>query len=292
MARGTWDDPWKRYPESVPLPADDGIVTSKQRGAMAGTWWSKRFVEVLESYGLGARMGRGRRYARSGQVMSLDVRAGLLVAQVQGSRRTPYVVTIRATTPSATQWRKIDEAMRSRVGFAAQLLAGEVPAELEAVFSAAKTQLLPSTWAQLEANCSCPDWENPCKHIAAVLYVFADHLDRDPWLVLEWRGRTRDQILEPLRERASGDVDRERPAVAPWWPFGPREALPSSAPDFVRSHPGDAVTDPADPATAVLQRCEALNVTLRDADVSALLTVAYDALASWPTADDTGDAGR
>ena len=83
MAGRGWNDPWNRYPESVPLPTKDGIATSKQRGAMAGTWWSKRFVEVLESYGLGGRMGRGRRYARSGQVMSLDVQAGLLVAQVQ-----------------------------------------------------------------------------------------------------------------------------------------------------------------------------------------------------------------
>ena len=204
MAQRGWNDPWNRYPESVPLRTDGGIATSKQRGAMAATWWSKRFVEVLESYGLGARMGRGRRYARSGQVMSLDVGSGLLVAQVQGSRRTPYVVTIRAATPSAAQWRKIDEAMRSRVGFAAHLLAGEVPAELESVFGAAKTQLLPSTWAQLDAACSCPDWENPCKHIAAALYVFADRLDGDPWLLLEWRGRTRDQILEPLRGECRG----------------------------------------------------------------------------------------
>ena len=94
MARRGWDDRWQRYPESVPLPTADGLATSKQRGAMAATWWSRRFVDVLESFGLGTRMQRGRRYARAGQVLSFDVQPGILVAQVQGSRRTPYVVTV------------------------------------------------------------------------------------------------------------------------------------------------------------------------------------------------------
>ncbi|MEO5840682.1 MAG: SWIM zinc finger family protein [Acidimicrobiales bacterium] len=281
MAGRGWNDPWNRFPASVPLPAKDGIATSKQRGAMAGTWWSKRFVEVLESYGLGGRMGRGRRYARSGQVMSLDVQAGLLVAQVQGSRPTPYVLTVRAATPTEIQWKEIDEVLRSRVGFAAKLLAGEVPAELEAVFATAHTQLLPSTWAQLDANCNCPDWENPCKHIAAALYVFADRLDGDPWLLLAWRGRTRDQILGPLRARATGaGRDVEQDVVAPWWPFGPRETLPEGAVAVANSYADDVVVvDPADPSDAVLQRCEPLNITAGNVDVVVALFAAYDALA-------------
>ena len=280
MPRRTWTDPWTRYPASAPIRITDGIATSKQRGAMAGTWWSERFVAVLESYGLGGRMGRGRRYARTGQVMSLAVSAGRLVAQVQGSRPTPYTVTIKASTPSASQWRKIDDAMRSRVGFAAQLLAGEVPAELEAVFEAAQTQLLPSTWGQLDADCTCPDHENPCKHIAAVLYVFADRLDGDPWSLLEWRGRTRDQILEPLRARAGADVEHdERSVVAPWWPFGPRESLPVNHAGVDASPADQLAAEPADPSTAVLQRCEPLEVTIRGVDARELLTAAYEALA-------------
>lgn len=67
MAGRRWDDPWQRFPPSVPLPVQGGGATSRQRGPMATMWWSRRFVEVLESYGLGARMQRGRRYARTGQ---------------------------------------------------------------------------------------------------------------------------------------------------------------------------------------------------------------------------------
>ena len=166
---------------------------------MAATWWSRRLVTLLDSYGLGARMQRGRRYARQGQLVSFDVQPGLLAAQVQGSRRTPYMVTVVAPALSETQWTDIEVAMRSRVAFAAQLIAGEVPPELEAVFDSAGVTLLPQRWSDLRAACSCPDAENPCKHIAAVLYVFADRLDDDPWILLSWRGRRRDQLLGHLR---------------------------------------------------------------------------------------------
>ncbi|MDZ4827414.1 MAG: SWIM zinc finger family protein [Actinomycetota bacterium] len=280
MARSRWDDPWQRFPESVPLPAPDGLATSKQRGAMAGTWWSKRFVELLESYGLGTRMARGRRYARSGQVVSLDVRAGMLLAQVQGSRRTPYVVTIATAPPTDAQWNEIDGEMVARVGFVARLLAGEVPADLEAVFTAAGTNLLPSSWAHLAARCSCPDSANPCKHVAAVLYLFADRLDADPWLLLTWRGRSREQILAPLRARA-GDDGRDALdawAVAPWWPFGPNETVPVETRRADNEGEVDAV-EAADPADVVLRRCVQLEVSARGVAADEILAVAYRALA-------------
>ncbi len=150
MARGRWSDPWPSFPESAPLPVDGGLATRSQRGSMAQTWWSKRFVQVLESYGLGARMQRGRRYARAGQVMSLDVTPGLVSAQVQGSRRVPYRVTIGLATPTPQQWQVVDGAVRQRISVAAHLLAGEVPTQLEEVFDEAGAPLFPRRWADLE----------------------------------------------------------------------------------------------------------------------------------------------
>jgi uncharacterized Zn finger protein len=221
-----WDSSWQRYPASVPLPAPDGLATSKQRGPMASTWWSQRFVQVLESYGLGARMQRGRRYARQGQVLGIEVRSAVIVAQVQGLRPRPYLVTVSLPEPSERQWTAIEGAMASKVGFLARLLDGEVPAELEDVFRAVGVDLFPASWRQVRSECSCPDWENPCKHIAAVLYLFADQLDADPWLVLAWRGRTRQQLMERLRGKAPSGSGAE---VAPWWPFapGPLPELPA-----------------------------------------------------------------
>lgn len=278
MPRRGWDDPWQKYPASKPLPAEGGLVTSKQRGAMAGTWWSRRFIEVLESYGLGARMQRGRRYARAGQVLSLQVRTATVAAQVQGSRRTPYLVTISLPEPTAQQWEAIDEAMRSKVGFVARLLAGEVPADLEAVFASAGVALFPRTWQELRAECSCPDWENPCKHIAAVLYVFADQLDADPWLLLAWRGRTRDEVLEPLQ----GSAGRATPdnEVAPWWPF-PGGAMPLM---------GDRATTEvrpvdADHPDAVLDGLEPLEVLVARVPFRELVAPAYEALLASDSAE-------
>lgn len=273
MAGRRWDDPWQRYPASVPLPAEGGLATSRQRGAMAATWWSRRFVEVLESYGLGTRMQRGRRYARTGQVLSLDVQAATIAAQVQGSRRTPYLVTVSLPEPTPQQWKSIDAAMRAKVGFVARLLAGEVPADLEEVFHASGVALFPRTWKELRARCSCPDWENPCKHIAAVLYVFADQLDADPWLLLAWRGRTRAEILDPLR--GSSGTDSAADEVAPWWPFtGATMPQPGDLP------PPAGDVQPADPAhaDAVLDGLEVLDVTVAGVPFREALRLAYDRL--------------
>lgn len=283
MAPRRWDDRWQRYPESVPLPAEGGLATSKQRGAIAATWWSRRFVDVLESYGLGTRMKRGRRYARAGQVLSFDVQPGVLVAQVQGSRRTPYVVTVAAAQPSTEQWASVDAALASRVGFVARLLVGEVPPDLEDVFRDASVDLFPASWSTLDARCSCPDWENPCKHIAAVLYLFADRLDGDPWLLLAWRGRSRDQLLDPLRARAGTPAAAGGPAIAPWWPFAASARLPAGT----AAERDGAVIEPPDPHDLVLRRLDVLDVEIRGESASALLSAAYDIVCGAPTnADD------
>jgi len=263
-----WDDPWVRYPPSKPLPVEDGLATTKQRGPMALTWWSRRFVTVLESYGLGGRMQRGRRYARTGQVMSLEVRTALIAAQVQGSRRTPYVVTISLPEPTTAQWAQIDAAIAAKVGFAAQLLAGELPTELEEVFASAGVDLFPHSWTQVRAACSCPDWGNPCKHVAAVLYVFADRLDADPWLALAWRGRTREQVLERLRMAMP---QRATERVAPWWPFAPGP-LPSL--DWTATSGSVLV------AGEVLDRLEPLAVAIGRTPFTDLLGPVYDAIRS------------
>ncbi len=278
MGRG-WYEPWVRFPASVPLPAEGGLPTSKQRGPMASTWWSKRFTSALESYGLGARMQRGRRYARSGQVLSLEVSPGVIAAQVQGSRRTPYLVTVSAAQPTADQWRKVEQAMAAKVGFAARLLGGEVPEELEEVFVSAGVPLFPSAWKDLRSSCTCPDWENPCKHIAAVLYVFADRLDEDPWLVLAFRGRGREELMAALTglDKAQG----ARAEVAPWWPFvpGPLPVLP--APGLLQA------TAAPDRPDAVLDAMEPLDVSIGPANFVELLRPLYEVMTGG--SEETGE---
>lgn len=256
MPRSRDDYPWWTHEAKPPRPVRGGLASSKRRGPMAATWWSQRFVSVLESYGLGGRMQRGRRYARIGQVLDLGVGSGVIAAHVQGSRHTPYVVTIALQQPTAAQWRAIDSAIAAKVGFAARLLSGEVPADLEAVFADSGVPLFPQTWRSLKASCSCPDYENPCKHIAAVLYVFADQLDADPWLVLKWRGRSREQVLQPFLGKSRSSQATPEPSsaapVAPWWPFAPGplprfdDHPPLQSPVSVQEEP-DAVLDALEP---------------------------------------------
>jgi uncharacterized Zn finger protein len=254
MPARRWDDPWQKYPPSVPVPVEGGVATSKQRGPMATTWWSRRFVEVLESYGLGARMQRGRRYARSGQVIEVEVSPGLIAAQVQGSRPRPYLVTTAVAVPSDEQWSSILAAMRAKVGFVARLLDGQVPTELEEVFAAAGIPLFPVAWTDIRTKCTCPDWENPCKHIAAVLYVLADQLDTDPWLVLLLRGGEQEALLDSLTGSSSAPAASSE--VAPWWPFGPGPVpIDYQAADHlatVWSGPPDAVLDTMEPLPVVV----------------------------------------
>jgi uncharacterized Zn finger protein len=269
----SWSDNWRRFPESVPLQVEGGLQTTKQRGAMAEHWWSKRFSDVLDSYGLGARMRRGRQYARKGQVMTLQVDAGLIAAQVQGSRRVPYLVSVRLSEVSDAQWAAIEKELSSRAGLVAALLAGEVPDELLDVFASAGVRLLPDRWADLRASCTCPDSANPCKQLAAVLYLFADQLDRDPWLLLQWRGRSRNEIVDLLRV-----AEPSTATVAPWWPFAPGE-LPEAALATALEATGAPSAGGGD-AAAVLDLLEPTDLEVRGDLVVDLIRPAYDALAA------------
>jgi len=281
---GGWDNTWPTYAESKPIPVADGIATSSKRGAMAESWWSQQFVEVLDRYGLGARMQRGRRYARSGQIVSFEVEPGSIIARVQGSRSRPYEVSIDAAPITSAQWARVDAALSSSVRFAARLLAGEVPPELVEVFDDAGANLLPVRWTDLSAWCSCPDSANPCKHIAAALYVFADRLDTDPWLLLEWRGRTREQVLASLTGGVDARPDHTGAAtvdkVAPWWPLAPGAATLADVDGLPEGSDSSllAGVDPPDPPDKVLERLGPLNVTVRDTPVTDLLAVAYEAV--------------
>jgi hypothetical protein len=265
--RDPWNSSWQDYGASTPRRVDDGIATRKKRGAMAETWWSSRLVQLLATYGLGGRMERGRRYARQGQLVSFDVQPGVVLARVQGSRPEPYAVRVHFAPLTAEEWRAVQDEIESTLHVPARLLAGEVPPELEEIFDDAEVDLLPRHWADLTAACSCPDWGNPCKHIAAVLYVLADRLDDDPWLLLLWRGRTRDEVLAHL-----GGHRAPREEIAPWWPLVPGAPLPADA-----GH-RDPWTD-ADPAAALV-RLGPLTVAVRGTPVTDLLRRAYDVLLS------------
>jgi uncharacterized Zn finger protein len=202
---------WHHYEPVQPRPVKDGIKTKSQRGQIGETWWSKRWIGVLESFGMGARLGRGRSYARRGQVVSIDVQKGSVAARVQGTRPKPYSVKIELKPLSEKDWDKVTDAMASQAVFAARLLSSEMPQNIEEAFSQAKVSLFPTSVKDLVTDCSCPDWANPCKHIAAVYYLMAEGFDEDPFMIFKLRGCTREELIGILREKRSqalpeGDV--------------------------------------------------------------------------------------
>ncbi len=197
---------WSYFPKSTPRKVEGGIKAKSKRGQIGEKWWSRRFVEVVESFSIASRIKRGKRYARGGQVLELDVGEGSVHAKVQGSRPSPYKVHIGGASLSDENWDRVEQAMAERAVFAAQLLAGEMPADIEEAFEACQFSLFPTSYRELETSCSCPDSANPCKHIAAVFYILAEKFDEDPFLIFRWRGRSRDELLDHLRQlRSSGE---------------------------------------------------------------------------------------
>jgi len=201
---------WYRYGDfesAGRIRRDDGIKAQSKSGKFAKSWWAQRWIAALERLVDAGRLRRGRSYARSGQVLGIEEVPGGVAARVQGSRRTPYKVKIRLKLLSDAQWEQVIDKMAAQAIFAAQLLAGEMPQDIEEAFAAAGVSLFPSQKGDLETECSCPDWANPCKHVAATHYILGEQLDADPFLLFRLRGRSQEQILEGLRVRRSMEDD-------------------------------------------------------------------------------------
>ncbi len=206
MARYDW-----YYTPTTPKAVKGGIKAQSKRGAFATKWWGKRWIQTLEGFRIDARLSRGRAYARKGQVASLDIKPGEVRARVQGSRRGSYRVSIKLAALNAEQWRKVTERVAGEPIFAALLLGGEMPEDIERVFSDAGAPLFPVRQNDLDTDCSCPDWSNPCKHIAAVYYLLAEAFDQDPFLLFRLRGMDRDMFMERLHAAGAGERIEEEP---------------------------------------------------------------------------------
>ena len=208
---------WYHYPyfeRSIPRATKGGIKAQSKRGTFGESWWAKRWITILESFDIGARLGRGRSYARRGQVLSIEIDKGKVTARVQGSRPKPYDVKLEIKTLQAADWKKLAKTLSREAIFSAKLLAGEMPQDIEKAFKEAGLSLFPEKLKDLKTACSCPDWSNPCKHIAAVYYLLGEEFDRDPFLIFKLRGMNRENLIATLSrpdKKATGDSpDRPR----------------------------------------------------------------------------------
>jgi uncharacterized Zn finger protein len=304
--------PWPDWPPSRPRRVEGGIKARSKRGAIGEQWWSRRFIDVLESYGMSGRLARGRAYARAGQVLDFELSQGKVTARVQGSRVRPYQVRIGVLPLTTAQWQRVLAGLAGQALFRAKLLAGEMPHEIEDVFGDCGTPLFPRSVSDLDMRCSCPDWEVPCKHLAAACYVLAEEFDRDPFAMLAWRGKGRDEVLAALRRiQASGPhaADPGRAARAgslpgtadraaalnvdvPAPPLGKcLEAFWSPGLSPARLRALTAVPAPAAP-DLLLRMFPPPPVQVRGKDLAEVLTPAYRRLAEADADTEVRDQGR
>ncbi|NEP13469.1 MAG: hypothetical protein F6K14_25330 [Symploca sp. SIO2C1] len=172
-------------------------------------WWVQRWNDLLNSYRFKKRLERGRKYAKEGNIISIEFQGSQVVAKVQGTAPEPYELSISIDPFTDEDWGYVVEVLAEEAIYSAQLLAGEMPHNIEKVFTASGLSLFPFTLADVHSDCNCPDPKNPCKHIAAVYYELGDRFSEDPFVLFQLRGRTKAQILDTLRQLRSKEVEEE-----------------------------------------------------------------------------------
>ena len=170
-------------------------------------WWVQQWVDLLNSYRFKKRLERGRRYAREGHILKLDFKESKVFSSVQGTAADPYQLSIWIDRFADEDWDFVIDTLSQKAIYSAQLLAGEMPADIENVFTSNGLSLFPFTLADVHSKCNCPDPKNPCKHIAAVYYQLADFFREEPFVLFQLRGRTKEQIIAAIREKRKLQVD-------------------------------------------------------------------------------------
>ena len=177
-------------------------------------WWVQRWIDLLNSYRFKKRLERARNYAKEGNVLSIEFKGPKVLAKVQGTAPEPYEVSLSIDPFSEEDWNYVVETMAEQAVYSAYLLAGEMPHNIEKVFTANGLSLFPFTLSDIHSRCSCPDPQNPCKHIGAIYYQFGDRFSEDPFVLFQLRGRTKEQILDDLRRlRSTKAGEQESKAV-------------------------------------------------------------------------------
>jgi len=186
----------KHYLLRNPLAVRGGIRAQHTNTGQLRVWWSKRWVDMMEQFRLGARLGRGRNYAEAGQVSELIIEEGHVKAIVQGVQKDPYISTISFRTLKSAAKKSVINELRLHPVLIARMLVGDLPLQIESILLKAGCPLFPEKERDLQSRCSCPDWANPCKPLAAVYYLLGEEISKNPMLLLKLRGITRKDIFE------------------------------------------------------------------------------------------------
>lgn len=199
------------------------------------TWWGDKFIQALEEFTEDNRLKRGRSYARGNKVKSFSIQENCISAKVRGSvnpyfgvyKEPTYSIEIEIKPIAKTKWKQAVEKLSSKASVVSRLLLNEVPENIEDTFSELGLNLLPHSRKDFKTSCSCPDYANPCKHIAGVYYLVASQLDQNPFLLFELRGLSKTELQErlaisPLGKALSSELNTQEISIEPDTSFYPK----------------------------------------------------------------------
>lgn len=198
-------------------------------GHMPKTWWGETFVRALEGFIDSGRLQRGKPYRTDKRVLSFDMKQNKVKASILGNANPyfdvyeapEYNVSITFEAISKNEWKTIIERIAANPSWLSKLMLKEMPANIERGFKG--TYLLPSSFKDINAECSCPDHANPCKHIAGVYYRIANMLDANPMLLFQLRGLTTTELINALEKTEFGHVFAQHQHLQPKINLEPKE---------------------------------------------------------------------
>jgi uncharacterized Zn finger protein len=161
--------------------------------AIARSFWGKSWCINLERYSdYENRVPRGRTYVRNGSVLDLQIAKGEVVAMVAGSSLYKIKITIAPVT--AARWKAICRDCAGAIDSLVELLQGRLAKGVMDRVCRKGDGLFPSP-DEIKLSCSCPDWADMCKHVAAALYGVGARLDEKPRLLFVLRGVDENELL-------------------------------------------------------------------------------------------------
>jgi uncharacterized Zn finger protein len=184
-------------------------MNGSDKNEFGASWWARKWNNALNKFGWGARLQRGRSYARAGRVKEFDIKPGIIEAKVVGSSPRPYRVKIEIDKIPEASWDVIIEKLSEKAIFTAKLLAGEMPENIDEALESGGVSIFPEKLNSIKTVCSCPDMLSPCKHIAAVYYIAGQEFDKDPFLIFKLRGINKNELMSRLKHaRGIKDIGR------------------------------------------------------------------------------------
>ncbi|EAY26647.1 helicase, SNF2 family [Microscilla marina ATCC 23134] len=170
-------------------------VMAKKYG---NTWWGQQWLNALNNIDFSNRLPRGRTYANKGAVLDVEIKENVVTAKVQGSERYPYKQKLEIKEFSDAEKDDILDIITEDPFILSSLLNRELPHDLLDILNNKGIQLFPNSWRSIQGSCSCPDWAVPCKHLAAVIYIIGNEIDKNPFMVFLLHGL---DVLAEIQKR-------------------------------------------------------------------------------------------